>query len=372
LDLTRIGEILQQLDTKKAINIQLFILLSAAILYFSKPVLMPLAIAGMFALVFMPLCGWLERKGCHTVLAAVICGLLFVGIVTAIVVFIDWHVQHIATDFSDIKQHFTDYLHGFRKYLHDHFGMDTLKKDSPLPIPVQPNSDGIGRIAASLMGIIISFVINLLLILVYMIMLLCLRHEIRHFLLRVSAPESKGRTELVVTQSVKVVQQYLWGLSIVIFCLWIMYSIGFSLVGVHTPIFFAILCGILEIVPFVGNITGSTLTCLMALSQGGGFQMVLGVLITYVLIQAIQFYIISPLVMRTQVSIHPLFTIVVLFAGDLLWGIPGMILAIPTLGIIKIICDHIDYLQPLGHLLGENRPVRKWWTYFQRRPKTNP
>jgi predicted PurR-regulated permease PerM len=372
LNLYPIGEISQQLDTKKAINVQLFILLSAAILYFSKPVLMPLAIAGMFALVFMPLCGWLERKGCHTVGAALICGILFATLVAAVVLFIVWHVQHIAADFSDLKQHFADYLHGFRKYLHDHFGMDTLKKDSPLPIPVQPTSDGIGKIAASVMGVVISFAINILLILVYMIMLLCLRHEIRLFIVRTSGLDSIGKTEIVLTQSVKVVQQYLWGLSIVIVCLWIMYSIGFSLVGVHTPIFFAILCGILEIIPFVGNITGSTLTSLMALSQGGGFQMVLGVLITYMLIQAIQFYIISPLVMRTQVSIHPLFTIVVLFAGDLLWGISGMILAIPALGIVKIICDHIDYLQPLGRLLGENRAVRKPWSFFRRQPQPNP
>jgi predicted PurR-regulated permease PerM len=360
------------LETKKVINIQLFILLSAAILYFAKPVLMPLAIAGMFALVFMPVCRRLEAKGCHTVVAALICGLLFALLVTAIVLFIIWHLQHISTDFSDIRQHFTDYIHEFRKYLHDRFGMDTLKKDSPLPIPVQPNSDGIGKMAASLMGSVISIVINLLLILVYMIMLLCLRHDIRTFILRTAALESQGKTEIVITQSAKVVQQYLWGLSIVIFCLWIMYSIGFSLVGVHTPIFFAILCGILEIIPFVGNITGSTLTCLMALSQGGGYQMVLGVLVTYMLIQAIQFYIISPLVMQTQVSIHPLFTIVVLFAGDLIWGISGMILAIPALGIVKIVCDHIDYLQPLGRLLGESRPVKRWWSFLRRTPRPNP
>jgi len=355
------------LETKKIINIQLFILLSAAILYFAKPVLMPLAIAGMFALIFMPVCRWLEEKGCHTVLAALICGLLFTILVVGIVLFIYWQIQHIATDFSDIRARFTDVIHGFRKYLHDQFGMDTLKKDSLLPIPVQPDSDGIGRMAASVMGSVISVAINMLLILVYMIMLLCLRHEIRAFILRTSNPNAQGKAEIVITQSVQVVQQYLWGLFTVIACLWIMYSIGFTIVGVHNPIFFAILCGILEIIPFVGNITGTTLTCLMALSQGGGYKMVLGVLITYLMIQGIQFYIISPIVMRTQVSIRPLFTIVVLFAGDLLWGIPGMILAIPVLGIVKIVCDHIENLQPVGRLLGESRPVRRRWSLFRRR-----
>ncbi len=358
------------MDTKKVINIQLFVLLSAAILYFAKPVLMPLAIAGMFALVFMPVCRWLERKGCHTVVAALICGLLFTILVAAIVVFFIWHMRHIATEFSDIRQHFADLLQGVRKFMHERFGMDTRKDNNALPLPLQPDGDAIGKMATSLMGGVVSVLINLLLILVYMIMLLCLRHEIRAFILRTSKLESTGKTEIVIHQSVNVVQQYLWGLSIVIICLWIMYSIGFTLVGVNTPVFFAILCGILEIIPFVGNITGSTMTCLMALSQGGGFRMVLGVLVTYLIIQSIQFYIISPLVMQTQISIHPIFTIVVLFAGDLLWGIPGMILAIPVLGIVKIVCDHIEGLQPFGSLLGKNRPIRRWWTF--RRPTETP
>src|SRR6202012_5449852 len=140
------------MEIRKIVNIQFFIILSAAMLYFARPVLMPLAIAGMFALVFMPLCRWLERRGCRTVVAAIICGLLFAALVTGIILFVVWHVQHIAVDFSDIKQHFNDYLHGFRKYLHAEFGMDTMKKDSPLPIPVQPNTDGIGKMAAYLVG----------------------------------------------------------------------------------------------------------------------------------------------------------------------------------------------------------------------------
>lgn len=334
---------------------------------------MPLAIAGMFALVFMPLCRWLEKKGCHTVVAALICGFLFALIVATITLLLVWHIQHIASDFSDIRSHFSDYLHGLRKYLHDKFGMDTLKKGSPLPIPVQPNTKDIGKIATSVMGTVLSVAINLILILVYLIMLLCLRREIRLFILHTSNPGSKGKAEVVVNQSARVVQQYLWGLAIVIICLWVMYSIGFTIVGIHNPIFFAILCGTLEIIPFVGNITGTTLTSLMALSQGGGFGMVLGVVCTYMLIQGIQFYIIAPLVMQTQISIHPLFTIVILFVGDLIWGIPGMILAIPVLGIVKIVCDHIDQLQPLGQLLGKNRPVKRWFTWLHRRhPPESP
>jgi len=41
--------------------------------------------------------------------------------------------------------------------------------------------------------------------------------------------------------------------------------------------------------------------------------------------------------------------------GELVWGIPGMVLAIPLLGIVKIICDHIPSLKPYGYLIGSDR-----------------
>jgi predicted PurR-regulated permease PerM len=46
-------------------------------------------------------------------------------------------------------------------------------------------------------------------------------------------------------------------------------------------------------------------------------------------------------------------------AGGLLWGIAGMILFIPLLGILKIICDHIDFMKPFGYLLGDESRLIK-------------
>lgn len=158
----------------RIIYIQCFIVLTIAMLYFAKPVCMPLALAGMFALVFLPMCRWLEHKGCSTVVASILCGVILALLISGVILFVIWNVQHIAADFSDIKEHFSAYLHGFRKYLHDQFGMDTLKKDSPLPIPVQPNVNGIGRMATVVLSFLVSLIIDLLLILIYMIMLLCL------------------------------------------------------------------------------------------------------------------------------------------------------------------------------------------------------
>ena len=142
-------------------------------------------------------------------------------------------------------------------------------------------------------------------------------------------------------------------------CLWVMYSIGFSIVGVKYAVFFAILCGLLEIVPFIGNLTGNLLAIIMVIIQGGGAGMVLAVLVTYAIVQFLQTYLLEPLVVGAEVNINPLSTIIILVLGELIWGIPGLILAIPLLGIIKIICDHIEPLKPFSFLIGHDRKKKR-------------
>jgi predicted PurR-regulated permease PerM len=65
------------------------------------------------------------------------------------------------------------------------------------------------------------------------------------------------------------------------------------------------------------------------------------------------------LILGPQVKINPLFTIIALIVGELIWGIPGIILAIPLTAILKIICDHIEPLKPYGFLIGEIESTKK-------------
>lgn len=109
----------------------------------------------------------------------------------------------------------------------------------------------------------------------------------------------------------------------------------------------------LEIVPFVGNITGTSLTVLVTGLHGASLSLLGGIVLTYAIVQFIQGWILEPLILGPQVKINPLFTIIALVLGELLWGISGIILAIPITAILKIVCDHIEPLKPYGFLIGE-------------------
>ena len=115
----------------------------------------------------------------------------------------------------------------------------------------------------------------------------------------------------------------------------------------------------MEIVPFVGNLVGNLLAVSMVIVQGGSTGMIIGVLATYLTVQFIQTYILEPLVVGSGVNINPLFTIAGIVAGEMVWGIPGMILAIPVMGMAKIICDHIEPLKPYGFLIGEEKKSKR-------------
>ena len=167
--------------------------------------------------------------------------------------------------------------------------------------------------------------------------------------------EKEDKAVEVVDKVQKVSAQYLSGLFMMIVCLWIMYGIGFSIVGVKNALFFAVLCGLLEIIPFVGNLTGTVLTVSMSLVQGGGTGLVVGILVTYAIVQFIQTYLLEPLVVGAEVNINPLATIVGLVGFQILWGIAGMILAIPLMGMFKIVCEHVEPLKPFAYLIGSSQ-----------------
>lgn len=332
-------------------SILLAVILTSIVLYFARPIFMPLALAGILALVFMRPSGWFERRGAPRLVTAILSGVVFAGLVAGVVLLVNWYIHRFAMDLPQLEKKVTDALIGARQFLKSQWGLRVPGGKSGKPLIDMATA---GKMTTSVLGVVIAVLIHLILILVYMIMLLTMRSHIHAFFLKLVREPNKPRIELVMRRSVKVAQEYIYGMMIIIFYLWICYSVAFSIIGVRYAVFFAILCGTLEIIPFVGNITGSTLTCIMALSQGGGVHMVIAIVGSYCVIQFTQFYIVSPLVMRAQVNLSPLFTIVCLIAGELLWGIPGMILAIPCLAIFKIACDEVEFLHAFGFLLGRS------------------
>lgn len=342
---------------QRTIYILLFFILFFAGLRFAGPFLIPISLAAVFSMVFISLCNWLENKGINRGMASLLCIVGFVLAIALIVFLLGWQLNGLVENIDAMKQRTVSLFSSLQHWVYEKAGID-LNQQTEM-IKKQTTGSESGNMLAGFAGGIMDILVNTVLILVYMFLFLLYRSHIKKFILKLVPKNEKGNANGVVNQVGKVAQRYLTGLVTMIVFLWIMYGIGFSVVGVENAIFFAIMCGILEIIPFVGNLTGTTVTLLSVLAQGGESSIVIGVLITYALVQFIQTYILEPLVVGGQVNINPLFTILAIVLGEMLWGVAGMILAIPLLGMLKIVCDHVPELQPYGFLIGIEKKRNK-------------
>ncbi len=327
----------------------LLLFLVIAGLYFAKVFLMPLCFGAILATLFLPFCNWLQRKKIPKFLAVVTCLLSVILIIGILLTLIGWKLSDLIKDVEGLKENIVDTGFLLQTYIFDKFGLSfkdqliILKKEQP----------SYSNIMQSMAGSLSSFFGNLFLVYIYFIFLLYYRSHIKQFLLKISLDRNRLEMEKIIQIITKVSQQYLLGLFKMIVCLWILYGIGFSALGIDDALFFAILCGFLEIVPYVGNILGTFLTVIIAALHGAHFATLGGIIAVYATVQTFQGWVLEPVIVGPQVKINPLFTILALVFGQLLWGIPGIILAIPLTAILKIIFDHLEPLKPYGFLIGE-------------------
>lgn len=352
---------MHQFNLSRWVLILFFLFLLLGGLYFAKPFLVPFAFAALLAMLLLPLTRWFERKKINRGLASLFSLLTFLAVVAGMIWLVSWRVSTLTEDLTNIEQRITGLISKAKEYVSNTIGISKEKQEDIIKQQQQGSAGGGGKsMVSTILSSAMGFVVDFILVLVYTFLLLYFRTHLKKFVMMQLRANEKPEARKMMEDGSKVAQQYLAGLGMMIVCLWIMYGIGFSIAGVKHAIFFAILCGLLEIVPFVGNLTGTSITVLMAVSQGGGSGMVIGVIITYMVVQFLQTYILEPLVVGREVNINPLFTILVLVIGEMIWGIPGLVLAIPLLGILKIICEHVDPLHPYAFLIGgEKKPAKK-------------
>ncbi|HEV7330633.1 MAG TPA: AI-2E family transporter [Flavisolibacter sp.] len=338
----------------KSVKILLLVLLVFVLLYYGKPFLVPFLIASLLAMLILPLCVRLEKK-MHKAVATLLTVALLLIIVSIIVAVISWQVSDLSDKAPQIQQNITQKVAQLKKFVTNTLGIPEQQQQQ---IMQQQQQSSTGQASSMLSGFFSSFgsfLTNFIVVMVYIFLFLLFRTQFQKFILQLSPQKDQQNAQEIMHDVRLVAQKYLTGLAIMIIGLWIMYSIGFSIAGVDNAIFFAILCGLLEIVPFVGNLVGVSFTLLMSLAQGAESSMLIGIVVTYGIVQFVQTYVLEPMVVGREISINPVFTIVGLVGGELLWGIAGMILALPLLGIIKIVCDHIEPLKPFGLLIGDNK-----------------
>jgi predicted PurR-regulated permease PerM len=176
------------------------------------------------------------------------------------------------------------------------------------------------------------------------------------FIHKVFSAGNQGQVSEIVSQIKNVIQRYLIGLVIEAGIMATLNTSVLLILGIPYAILLGIISALVNVIPYIGGLLGVALPMIVALATKSSAWYAIYVLVFFYIIQLIDNNYIVPKVVASKVKINALFSIIVVFVGNALWGVPGMFLSIPLLAIVKLIFDHIEPLKPWGFLLGDTMP----------------
>ncbi|WP_316928677.1 AI-2E family transporter [Eudoraea adriatica] len=196
-----------------------------------------------------------------------------------------------------------------------------------------------------------SIIANIILIILITYFMLLYRTAFKNFVLSQINPIYRKNTEQLFEQLQKLVKRYMIGQGLVIIILGLLIGSGLWIIGVPYPFFWGFLAGFLELIPYVGTTIGAILPFTYMLIAADTLWQPWAVLAWYIVVQQLEGNLISPNVMGASIKINPLFIIIGLFLGAFIWGISGMVLALPILAISKEVFRSFDVLAPISYLM---------------------
>lgn len=325
----------------------LFVLLS-----YGKFILMPLAFSALFAMLLTPISNRLEQwklgRAASIIVSMVLVFILFSGILSLI----SWQFVQFAEELPEVtarlKQLNADILH----FLDNTLGIAPDQQTDYLQKGVDNLIERSGQYVTGLVNTTTTMFTTLGLMPIFIFFMMYYKEMYQTFLNKIIERRSHSEVEAVVTKVQDVAQNYLVGLMTVVAILAVLNSIGLLIVGIEHAVFFGVFAGFMAIIPFIGIIIGSLPPLLYALFLTDSLLYPLGVIIVFVIVQFLEGNFISPRIIGSRVSINPFIALIALIIGGQLWGISGMILFVPLIGILRVVFEEIPALRPVGYLLG--------------------
>lgn len=151
-------------------------------------------------------------------------------------------------------------------------------------------------------------------------------------------PETRANVIYLVTEFVNILVAFFRGQLLIALCQGLLFATGFTIAGLHHGAILGLLLGLLNIIPYLGNIVGLAVVLPLAWFQPeGGLILLLSVMAVFVVVQCVEGYFLTPKIMGKTTGLHPLVIILaILFWGTAFGGLLGMILAIPLTAFLVV------------------------------------
>ncbi len=340
---------LNEINYQKLAAMLICILIVGYLLVAGKTIFAPIAFSIFLAFMLYPICNFFEAKGLERTWSISFTFILLFLLIAVIFVIFSSQLFSVLSDLPGLQRKLTEIAGSGVQWFEENFKIEISKQW------MEDNFSNIIQAPLAIIGASIksstTLVANIILTIIYTVLLLLYRTSLRNFWLIQFEERRRDGVKEIIAQIQTVVQKYLYGLMMVITLLGVLNSLGLWAIGVDYPVFWGFFAGFLAIIPYVGTFVGAFLPFIYTLVTTSTLWQPTAVVLLFVTIQQIEGNIITPKLVGSNIKINPLAAIFSLIVGGYLWGIAGLILALPTVAVLKIYLDNVETLKPVGALL---------------------
>ena len=326
--------------------------------YVAKSIIIPLVFAVILAIVLHPVVNFFVQRRINRVLAIGFTLIITIIIIAAFGTILYSQVNRFSESLPKLMDKFIEIVNNTITWASGYFDISPRKINSWITDTegefVKNSGPAIGQTIVNVGSVLIL----LFLIPVYIFMILFYHPLLLEFFRRLFGAGNRNEVNEVITQIKTLIQKYLMGLLVETAIIAALYSIGLLILGIEYAIVLGIMGAFLNLIPYIGSWIAASLPMMIAIVTKTSPWFALLVLALYVFIQFIDNNFIVPKIVASKVKINALISIIAVIAFGAMWGIPGMLIAIPLTAIIKLIFDHIESLKPVGFLMGDTMPAR--------------
>lgn len=345
-------------------NLLIVLVLGFILLKEGSFIIVPLVWGVFFAFALNPMSNWIEKKRIPRGLA-ILCSILVVSLLALSVFYLLLNqVIGLISDIPEIGNVFNTRVETYLADLQELFGVELNSNELLDKVGLFDFGNLNKTIFATGKSIVLAGIIPL-----YIFLLMYYKDFFVEFLIR----RSKDSNEKIINwakDSGRVIQFYLAGMLKVTAIVALMSGVFFYLIGVKYFLLFAVFIALMNLIPYVGVFISSLFAILYVFLTTDSLAYPLITFFVLWGIQLIENNLITPLVVGSEVKVNALAVVLAILIGGWVWGISGMILFIPLVGVLKITLEKNENLKAYGFLLGDEITISEesenFWKLIKR------
>jgi len=340
-----------------AAQITLSVIAVLVVCYLAKMVLVTLLFSVLIAFTLEPVVRGLERLRMPRPAGSILAVMLMCGVVWAGSYFfynraIDFahqlpkYSQKIRGKLSSITKQTNDLKQTTQNILPG----EAQKNKNAVPVKVESNgttdffTQGLGTITEVLAAIaFIPFLVYFM---------LSWQEHARTKTVQLFRPENRSTAYVTLGQISTMMRSFIAGNFIIGLFMSVVSIVVFGFLGLPYFYFLGVISGFLSLMPYLGVV----LAAVPPLAAGIGVLQDTGVIIVIATVLGLHLFsmnVLYPKVIGKRLQLNPLLVTIALLIWGWIWGALGLILAVPIMGVIKIVCDHVTSLRRFGEWMGE-------------------